>query len=111
MAVNYQEVVVPFQYSTEFRLRVCERLLDGERVASLAEELSISVHTLYKWRRQARIDAGREAGIKSGDVDPLADARRRIKELESELTLVKAASALFAEGGGDPKGSSRLSEV
>lgn len=109
--MNYQEVVVPFQYSTEFRLRVCERLLDGDRVASLAEELSISVHTLYKWRRQARIDAGREAGIKSGDVDPLADARRRIKELESELAVVKAASALFAEAGGDPKGSSRLSEV
>ncbi|MDE3082117.1 MAG: transposase [Acidobacteriota bacterium] len=86
-------------------------MLDGDRVASLAEELSISVHTLYKWRRQARIDAGREAGIKSGDVDPLADARRRIKELESELAVVKAASALFAEAGGDPKGSSRLSEV
>ena len=33
-----------------------------------------------------------------------------IKELEAELKLVKAASALFAEGGVDPKGSSRLSE-
>lgn len=102
---------MPFQYSTEFRLAVCERLLEGERVQSIAGELSISVHTLYKWRRQARIDAGREAGIKSGEVDPLAQARRRIKELEAELVLVKAASALFAEGGGDPKGSSRLSEV
>ncbi len=102
---------MPFQYSTEFRLRICGRMLDGERVTSLAEECSISVHTLYKWRRQALIDAGREAGIKSGDVDPLADARRRIKDLEAELTLVKAASALFAEGGADPKGSSRLSEV
>jgi len=102
---------MPFQYSTEFRLHVCERMLDGERVASLADEFSISVHTLYKWRRQARIDAGREAGIKSGGVDPLADARRRIRELDAELTLVKAASVLFAEGGVDPKGSSRLSEV
>jgi transposase-like protein len=86
-------------------------LLAGEEVASLAIELDISANTLYKWRRQARIDAGREAGIVSGDVDPLADARRRIKELEAELTLVKAASALFAEGGADPKGSTRLSEV
>lgn len=109
--MNYQEVVMPFQYSSEFRLRVCERMLEGERVAALAEECAISVHTLYKWRRQALIDAGREAGIKSGDVDPLADARRRVKELEAELTLVKAASALFAEGGADPKESSRLSEV
>ncbi|MGH9019858.1 MAG: transposase [Acidimicrobiales bacterium] len=102
---------MPFQYSTEFRLRVCERLLDGDSVAALAQEFSVSIHTLYKWRRQALIDAGRSAGIKSGEVDPLADARRRIKELEAELALVKAASALFAEGGGDPKGGSRLSEV
>ena len=101
---------MPFQYAAEFRLRVCERLLDGEPVASLASEYAVSVHTLYKWRRQARIDAGRLAGIKSGEVDPLADARRRIKELEAELALVKAASALFNEGGVDPKGSSRLLE-
>ena len=101
---------MPFQYSPEFRLQLCERMLQGERISSLAEEFSLSVSTLQKWRRQARIDAGREAGIKSGDVDPLAEARRRIKELEAELTLVKAASALFAEGGADPKESSRLSE-
>jgi transposase-like protein len=75
-------------------------LLDGGRVVSLAEEFSISVHTLYKSRRQAPIVAGGETGIKSGDVDPSADARRRILELESELALVKAASALFAEAGG-----------
>jgi len=111
MVTSYQEVVMPFQYSTEFRLRICERMLAGEDVAALSDEHSISVNTLYKWRRQARIDAGREAGIVSGDIDPLADARRRIKELEAELVLVKAASALFAEGGADPKESSRLSEV
>ena len=102
---------MPFQYSTEFRLRVCDRLLDGDSVKSLADEFSISVHTLYKWRRQARIDGGRQVGLKSGEVDPLTDARRRIKELEAELALVRAASTLFAEGDADPKGSSRLSEV
>ncbi|MEY2419952.1 MAG: hypothetical protein QOI95_19 [Acidimicrobiaceae bacterium] len=38
-------------------------------------------------------------------------ARRRIKELEAELKLVKAASALFEEANKvSPKGSSRLSE-
>jgi len=93
MVVNYQKVVPPFQYSTEFRLHVCERMLNGERVASLGDEFAVSVHALYRWRRQALIDAGREAGIKSSDVDPLADARRRIKELEAELALVKTASA------------------
>ena len=102
---------MPFQYSTEFRLALCQRLLDGESVTDLAAHYSMSAATLYKWRRQARIDAGRESGLASGDVDELAQARRRIKELEAELVLVKAATELFNAGGVDPKGSTRLSEV
>ena len=49
-------------------------------------------------------------GAKSYDVDPLLQARRRIKDLEKELKATRAAAALFEEGRADPKGSSRLSE-
>ena len=42
-------------------------------------------------------------GAKSYEADPLEQARRRIKELEAELKVVKAASALFDEGGCQPK--------
>ena len=59
--------------------------------------------TLYKWRRQALIDVGRRPGVKSYEADPLAQARRRIKELEDELEITKAASAIFEEGAVDPK--------
>ena len=45
--------------------------------------------------REALIDAGRKPGLKSYEPDELARARRRIKDLEAELELVKAASALF----------------
>jgi transposase-like protein len=83
-------------------------MLAGEPIKELAEELDVSVNTLCKWRRQALIDAGRRPGVKSYDVDPLAQARRRIKELEAELEIVRAASALFEEGAVDPKGSTRL---
>jgi len=58
----------------------------------------------------ALIDAGQRPGVKSFDADPLQSARRRVKELEAELEMVKAASAIFEEGEVDPKGSSRLSE-
>jgi transposase len=94
------------------RRKVCERLLAGEAVKDLVAELGISDHTLYRWRRQAEIDAGQRPGAKSYEADPLEAARRRIIELEAELKLTRAASALFVEGEGavDPKGSSRLSE-
>jgi len=101
---------MPRHYPAELRRRTCERMLAGEAVKDLTAELGIAGVTLYKWRRQALIDAGERPGLKSYEADPLLAARRRVKELEAELKAVKAASELFEEGGADPKGSSRLSE-
>ena len=102
---------MPFRYSSEFRREACERMLAGGAVKDLAVELGVSDATLYKWRRQALIDAGQGPGIKSYEADRLAQARRRIKDLEAELKLVKAAAALFDETEViSPKGSTRLSE-
>ena len=102
---------MPFHYASEFRREVCARLLAGESVKDLADQLSVSMNTLYKWRRQALIDVGRLRGAKSFEADPLAQARRRIKDLEAELELVRAASALFdEEAPPSPKGGSRLFE-
>lgn len=102
---------MPRHYPAELRREICERMLAGEAVRDLSAELGIAGVTLYKWRRQALIDSGRRPGLKSYEADPLAAARRRIKELEAELKAVKAATALFEqEKPVDPKGSSRLSE-
>ena len=102
---------MPFRYSSEFRRRTCDRMLAGEAVKALAVELSVNDNTLYRWRRQALIDAGESPGLKSYEADRLEQARRRIKDLEDELKLVKAASALFEESEViSPKGSTRLSE-
>jgi transposase-like protein len=101
---------MPRHYPDELRRKTCERMLAGETVKDLVAELGVAEATLYKWRRQALIDAGRHPGAKSFEADPLLQARRRVKELEAELKAVKAASALFEEGAVDPKGSSRLFE-
>jgi len=99
---------MPFRYSGEFRRRACNRMLAGEPVGELAAELGVGSGTLYRWRRQALIDAGRAPGVNSYEADRLAAARRRIRDLEAELKLVKAASALFEEGEAiSPKGSTR----
>jgi|SRR5579872_5496012 len=101
---------MPRHHPAALRREACERMLAGEPVKEVAERLAISPDTLYKWRRQALIDAGRRPGVKSYESDPLQQARRRIKELEAELRIVKAASAIFEEGAVDPKGSTRLSD-
>jgi transposase-like protein len=101
---------MPRHHPADLRREACKRMLAGEPIKELAGELDVSVDTLYKWRRQALVDAGRRPGVKSYEADPLAQARRRIKELEAELEIVRAASALFEEGAVDPKGSTRLSD-
>ena len=81
----------------------------ARRVSSLSPELGVSEATLYKWKRQALIDAGRAEGVKSFEADELARAHKTIAELEAELEAVKAASALFnGEEPVSPKGGARL---
>jgi transposase-like protein len=99
---------MPFRYSPEVRRTLCERMLKGERVETLSAESGISGVTLYRWKRQALVDADRAPGVKSHEVDELAKAQRRIHQLEMELEMVKAATAIFnGEEVVRPKGSAR----
>lgn len=101
-----------FSYPTRFRDEACQRMLSGEQVEMLAVELGVAAGTLYRWKHQALVDAGRKPGIKSYEPDELAKARRRIKELETELEMVRAASALFnGEEVVRPKGLAQSFEV
>ncbi len=100
---------MPKRYPREFRRAVCARLVAGERVVSLSKELGVSEATLYLWKRQALIDAGRAEGVKSFEADDLAQAHKTIAELEAELEITRAAVALFnGEEVVGPKGVARL---
>ncbi len=49
-------------YSREFRLQVVRRILGGERVPALSEELGIHRKLLYEWMR--RVNEGGEANLR-----------------------------------------------
>ncbi len=100
---------MPKRYPKTLRRQVCERLLAGESVKVLSMELGVSTATLYLWRRQTLVDHDVIPGVKSIEVDELAQAQRTIEELEAELALVRAATALFnGEEPISPKGGARL---
>jgi transposase-like protein len=42
---------MPKRYAREFRRALCERLVAGEKVPALSEELGVSQATLYLWKR------------------------------------------------------------
>ena len=93
-------------YPAEFRRRVLDLVEAGRPVADIARDLGISDQTVYNWRRQDRVDRGVEPGLSTGERAELAAARKKIRELESELAVHRRASELLKESA-DPKGGSR----
>jgi transposase-like protein len=93
-------------YPPEFRQRVLDLVAAGRRVGDVARDLGISDQTVYSWRRQDHIDRGLEAGLTSVERAELVAARRRIRELETELAIHRRAAELL-KGTTSPKGGSR----
>jgi transposase-like protein len=93
-------------YSPEFRRRVVDLVEGGRKVCDVASELEVSEQTIYTWRRQARVDAGLEAGLSTSEQGELAAAKRRIRELETELAIHRRATELLKEKS-SPKARTR----
>lgn len=93
-------------YPAEFRRRVLDLVETGRPIAEIARDLGISDQTVYNWRRQDRVDRGVDPGLSTGERAELAAARKKIRELESELAVHRRASELLKESA-DPKGVSR----
>ena len=96
-------------YPPEFRRRVIDLVEGGRKVAEVAIEFEVSEQTIYTWRRQARIDAGLEAGVTTSELAELTAAKRRIRDLATELAIHRRATDLLKENTG-PKGRTRRSE-
>ena len=99
---------MPRTYDPEFRRRVLELVRAGRPVRGVAAELGLAEATVYRWKAQDLIDRGVKSGTSTREQGELAAAKRRIKELETELALAKQAAKLFEEGV-RPKLSTRSS--
>ena len=95
-------------YSAEFRRRVLDLVAAGRKVTDVARDPGISDQIIYVWRRQDEIDRGRAPGLSTGEREELAAAKRRIRELETELAIHRRAAELLKEQA-DPKGGSARS--
>jgi transposase len=65
-------------------------------IKAIAGRLGMSAETLRRWVRQAEIDAGEAAGVSSEEKRELRELRRKCKELESTVEILKAATTFFA---------------
>ena len=98
---------MPRRYPEEFRRKVLDLVAAGRPVAQVATDLGISDQTIYVWRKQELIDTGQIPGATSAEKSELAAAKRRIRELEHEVAILKRARELLKEQASGPKGGTR----
>lgn len=99
---------MPRRYPVEFRRKVLDLIEAGRPVVEIAAQLGVSDQTIYNWRNQDRIDRGLRTGVTTAESVELTAARRRIRELETELAVTKRANELL-KAQSDPKGGGRSS--
>lgn len=63
---------------------------------AISGRLGMSAETLRKWVRQAEVDAGQAAGVSSEEKRELRELRRKTRELEQTVEILKAATSFFA---------------
>jgi transposase len=98
---------MPRRYPAALRRQVIELARSGTKVAQLAATFGMSDATIYSWLKQEKIDRGEIHGLSTDQALDLAAAKRKIKQLETELAVSRKVNEVFLEGDLPPKGSSR----
>lgn len=98
---------MPRRFPPELRRQVIELARSGTRVSQLAVTFGMSEVTIYNWLKQDRIDRGEQLGQTTDQQLELAAAKRRIRQLETELAVARKINEVFLKEGISPKGSSR----
>jgi transposase len=65
-------------------------------MCAIAGRLGMSAETLRKWVRQAEVDAGTAPGTTSESAAEIRELKRRNRELEQTIEVLKAATRFFA---------------
>lgn len=65
-------------------------------ITAVSSRLGMSSETLRKWVRQAEVDEGSSPGVTSSESAELRELRRKNRELEQTIEILKAATSFFA---------------
>lgn len=65
-------------------------------MTAVSARLGMSTETLRKWVRQAAVDAGEAAGVSTESAREIRELKRKNRELEQTIEVLKAATGFFA---------------
>ena len=69
----------------------------GKAITTAAEQLGVSAAELHKWVRQDQIDQGERPRIITPDTAGLSKAKKRSRQLETTVEILKIAAKLLGE--------------
>ena len=97
---------MPKRYPEEFRRKVLDLVAAGRPVAQSLPIWGSATRRSTRWRNQELIDTGQLPGLNRAEQTELSAANKRIRELETEVAILKRARELLREPH-DPKGDTR----
>ena len=71
-------------------------------VGAVAKRLSVAPETLRRWINQSEVDAGQRDGVPTDIARENRELRRKNRELEETIEILKAATSFFARES-DPR--------
>ena len=84
------------KYDDEFKRNALRKVLDGQSVRSVAQELGVNESLIHKWKRAALTKGdGSRSGAEIGEIEAL---KKRNRELEMEVEILKKAALIFGRG-------------
>lgn len=83
--------------SPEFRRRALDLVTSGRSVRDVSGSLGIAESCLYRWKSQDLIDRSLRVAASSSASAELAEAQKRIRELEEENKILRKAAAAVEE--------------
>lgn len=98
---------MPHRYPPEMRRQAVELALSGTRAKRFAATLAVSEATIYNWIKQEKIACGEIVGLNTEEALELATAKRRIRQLETELAVARQAHEVFLSQDLAPKALTR----
>mgnify|MGYP003477650426 FL=1 len=98
---------MPRKIPTEVRRQVIDLARSGTKVSQLVETFGISQASIYMWLTQEKIDRGEIEGERTDQALELAAAKKRIKQLETDLAVSRKVNEIFLDQDIAPKASTR----
>ena len=98
-------MAAPRKYSEELKERATRMAVEARRdpasragaISRIGKQLGLHPEALRNWVRQAEVDTGVREGVSSDDKAKIVALEREVRELRRANTILRQASAYFAQ--------------